>query len=110
MPSHCQSSLRYLMISFTYTALAGGAQIRVPSGFRFADAKGARILLESAHAPIPAGLAGLITPINGDWWITFEYSDSGHVAITDQDHLDQDALLKTFWVQTTRERNAGLPI
>ena len=90
--------------------LAGVAEIHVPAGFRFTDAKGARILLESSRTPVPKGLAGLLTPVNGDWWITFEYSDSGHVATTDQNRLDQEAVLKAFYLQTDRERHGqGLP-
>src|SRR5882672_590643 len=92
------------------TTLGGVAEIHVPVGYRFTDAAGARILLESARTPVPKTLAGLLTPVNGDWWITFEYSDSGHVAVSDQNRLDQDALLKVFWSQTVGERKTlGLP-
>src|SRR4051794_18747372 len=91
-------------------SLADVAVIRVPPGFRFTDAKGARILLESAHNRVPEGLAGLIAPVSGDWWITFDYANSGRISTSDQNKLDQDALIKAFWTQTTRERKAqGLP-
>jgi uncharacterized membrane-anchored protein len=91
-------------------SLADVAVIRVPSGFRFTDAKGARILLESAHNRVPEGLAGLIAPVSGDWWITFDYANSGHVSTSDQNKLDQDALIKAYWTQIARERKAqGLP-
>jgi len=90
--------------------LAGVAGIRVPAGLRFTDAKGARVLLESAQAPVPEDLAGLIAPVTADWWITLEYASSGHVSIGDQGKLDQEALLKAFWSQTTQERKTqGLP-
>jgi uncharacterized membrane-anchored protein len=87
-------------------ALSGVAEIHVPAGFRFTDAKGARTLLESTRTPIPQNLAGLMTSVSGEWWITFEYSDYGHVSTTDQNNLNQEALLKAFWSQTATERKA----
>jgi len=87
-------------------SLGSVAEIHVPARYRFTDAKGARILLDSARTPVPKGLVGLLTPVNGDWCITFEYSDSGHVATSDQNHLDHDGLLKAFWSQTARERKS----
>jgi uncharacterized membrane-anchored protein len=80
------------------------ATIRIPPGFRFTDAQGARILLESAHNSIPQGLAGILAPVSGDWWVTLDYSNSGHVSVSDYNKLDQDALIKSFWNQLIHER------
>lgn len=88
-------------------SLAEVATVNVPKGFKFTDAKGARILLDSAHARVPAGLAGLMAPVSGDWWITFDYTASGHVATDDQNRLDQDALLKALWPQMASEQKAA---
>lgn len=90
--------------------LAGGAEIHVADGYRFTDAKGARVLLESARSPVPNNLTGLVAPVTGDWWVTLAYNEIGHVSISNRDHLDQDALLKGFWTDMAAERKSrGLP-
>jgi uncharacterized membrane-anchored protein len=76
------------------TALAGVADFHVPAGYRFTDAKGARVFLESAHASIPQGLCGLLSSAAGDWWMTFEYSSSGHVSTSDRTSLEDKTLLR----------------
>lgn len=92
------------------TSLAGGAEIHVPAGYRFTDAKGARVLLESARAAVPDGLTGLIAPVAGDWWISLAYKEPGHISISDRNHFDQDALLKAYWIETGADRKGrGLP-
>jgi len=45
--------------------LGTGAQIKVPAGYQFADAAGARRFLELTHNPPSEQEAGIVTPILG---------------------------------------------
>jgi uncharacterized membrane-anchored protein len=85
--------------------LGDRAELSVPEGFAFADADGARKLLEATQN-IPSGTElGVVIPMGEDadqgWFLIFEFSDSGYVKDDERDKLDADALLKTLREGTT---------
>jgi uncharacterized membrane-anchored protein len=79
------------------------AEIKVPAGYRFADAAGARMLLEKMNNPVPKNLVGLLSPISGESWVMFEFHPVGYVKDTDGEHIDAAAVLKAIQDQTDRQ-------
>ena len=80
------------------------AEIKVPEGFLFTDAKGAQKLLELTQN-IPNGSEiGAIVPAaeKASWFITFEFSDTGYIKDDEKDTLDAGAILKSMQDATER--------
>jgi uncharacterized membrane-anchored protein len=86
------------------TSLADVAELEIPAGYRFTDAKGARTLLENMKNPVPKNLAGILALKNNAGWIMFEFTDIGYVRPDDAAKIDADALLKTIR-ETTEQQN-----
>ncbi|MDR3159063.1 MAG: DUF2167 domain-containing protein [Zoogloeaceae bacterium] len=70
------------------------ATFDVPAGFLFLDAKDTRVFLEDITQNPASGQEYFFGPDNGEWWATFEYSDTGHVK--DDEKIDADALIKSM--------------
>jgi uncharacterized membrane-anchored protein len=70
------------------------ATFDVPAGFSFLDAADTRTFLEDVTQNPASGQEYFFGPDNGDWWATFEYSDTGHVK--DDEKIDADALIKSM--------------
>jgi uncharacterized membrane-anchored protein len=68
----------------------------VPDGFHFFDAEDAQRFLEAGGNPSSKRELGLAIRADGNWFVVFEYSDSGHVKDDDADDLDADALLASL--------------
>jgi uncharacterized membrane-anchored protein len=82
------------------------AEIRVGTNFIFADAADTRALMKM-HGNPPTDLeVGYITPAaeNENWFVVFEYEDSGHVSDDEKDTIDAPALLKSMQ-EGTEEAN-----
>jgi uncharacterized membrane-anchored protein len=69
------------------------ADVKVPEGFRFTGAAGAKALLERMKNPVPKGLKGILAPNAGGWWVILEWSPVGYVAEEGSDKLDAGELL-----------------
>jgi uncharacterized membrane-anchored protein len=72
------------------------ADIKIPKGYRFADAAVASSLLGRMNNPVPQGLVGILAPESGQWWVVLNYSDIGYVKDADKDRIDAKAILKTI--------------
>lgn len=71
-------------------------KIDVPEGYIFAGSDDTKRIMESMHNP-PSGLElGFLTPTNSDWFVVFEFSDTGYVKDDDKDKLDADKLLASI--------------
>lgn len=70
------------------------ANVNIPSGYRFADGNGARIILESENNPVPNDLIGIIAANSGKWCAVMEYSPKGYVKNPDTGQLNTTAVLK----------------
>jgi uncharacterized membrane-anchored protein len=70
------------------------ATIKIPEHFRLAAGPGAAAWMELCQNPPNPNLLGVLMPEdNSDWFITFTYSDTGHVPDDDHAKLDADAIL-----------------
>jgi len=80
--------------------LGDRAKVAVPEGFRFTGAAGARMLLEAMENPTNGRELGLLAnepDENGDnWFVVFEFDESGYIKDEDRDELDADALLASM--------------
>jgi hypothetical protein len=85
----------------------------VPEGYRFTDAKGARIELEQLKASVPGNLLGILEPVTGGWCVLVQYADVGYVSDVEKDRLNPDEMLQKSWDRIQKQNparmNAGLP-
>lgn len=72
------------------------AAIDVPEGFRYLGPDEARALLESFGNPASQRELGLVLDPTGEWFVVFEYSDTGHVKDDEKEDLDADVLLESM--------------
>lgn len=72
------------------------AQVNVPEGFRFTDAKGARTLMELMQNPTSGQEVGALLPEEGDWFVLFEFDSIGYVKDDEKDSIDADELLASI--------------
>jgi len=73
--------------------LGNVAQVDVPVGYSFLDAKTTRELLKASGEPVSGHELGLMMPTNEHWSVIFEFDESGYVKDDDKDKLDADKLL-----------------
>jgi uncharacterized membrane-anchored protein len=69
------------------------AEVTVPDGYRFADGDASRKLLEAMGNPTSGSELGFLAPSTLDWFVIFEFSDTGYVKDDEKDKLDADAIL-----------------
>jgi uncharacterized membrane-anchored protein len=80
----------------TVAKLGDVAEINIPEGYRFSGKDGATKLLQLTQN-IPSGRElGVIVDDKGDWFLMFEFEDSGYVKDDEGDKLDADAILKSL--------------
>ena len=70
------------------------AEIKLPKGYRFANAAETQRMLKAAGEPVSGEEMGMIVPEEDRWSVFFEFSESGYVKDDDKDKLDADKLLK----------------
>jgi uncharacterized membrane-anchored protein len=80
----------------TQASLGAVAQIQVPSGCQFLDPTEARAALESMGNPTSQRELGMVVQTDENWFVVFEYSETGHIKDDDKHDLDADALLETL--------------
>ena len=71
------------------------ATIDIPEGFRFLNGEEADTLLQ-AFGNLPDDYEGMIAVPNVDWFVLFQFEDSGYVKDDEKDELNADKLLKTL--------------
>lgn len=72
------------------------AEIAVPEGYLFTDGDGTRAVLSAMGNIVGEDELGFLMPTNSDWFVVFEFSESGYVKDDDKDELDPAELLKAF--------------
>lgn len=90
----------------TLGELGGIAQIRVPSGYRFAGKDGSKRFLELTQNPPSGRELGVIMPAAGPgeemWFVIFEFNPIGYVKDDERDALDGKAILESIKRGTAR--------
>lgn len=77
-------------------SLKTAAEVKLPKGYRFANAEDTQRMLKSAGEPVSGAEMGMIVPEEGAWSVFFEFSEDGYVKDDDKDKLDADKLLKSI--------------
>jgi uncharacterized membrane-anchored protein len=77
------------------------AQIKIPEGFRFADAAGTKRFMELTQN-IPGGELGVILSPDGQWFVTFEFNPTGYVKDDDKNSIDANGLIAGMKSATAR--------
>ena len=70
----------------------GLSDIKIPAGYRFAPAADTKKLMELTGNPVNGGEVGFVAPDDDDWFVVFEYDETGYVKDDDKD-LDANKLL-----------------
>jgi uncharacterized membrane-anchored protein len=86
--------------------LGDKAQIDIPKGYRFTGKEGAQQVLVLTHnVPNGSELGALIADArDANWFMIFEFRDTGYVKDDEKNSLDTDALLKSIR-EATEEGN-----
>lgn len=71
------------------------ATIEIPPGFRYADGSTTAEVMEE-FGNLPSTYEGMIGIGNLDWFVVFEFEETGYVDDSEKDDLDADALLKSM--------------
>ena len=72
------------------------AEIKVPEGFLFANGDDTRLLMESIGNPATGDEVGFLAPDSLDWFVVFEFEESGYIKDDEKDSLDGDAILESI--------------
>lgn len=76
--------------------LGSSAELKVPSGFRFTGAEGAEKWARRNHNPPDKACVGVLVPNALNWFLEFDYDDSGYVPDDEKDKLDSNAMLASL--------------
>lgn len=87
------------VIGPTKADLGTVAEVEIPEGYRLTDAAGARVLLERMKNPATLGLAGILMPESGAWWVVLEFNDIGYLPPTTVKWISKDTILKGMQVK-----------
>lgn len=72
------------------------AEIQIPEGFIFADGDDTRLLMEAIEN-IPTGVeVGFISPDTLEWFLVFEYEESGYIKDDEKSSLNAKKMLKSL--------------
>jgi uncharacterized membrane-anchored protein len=77
-------------------ALGDIASIKVPEGYLFADGDDTRLLMELMHNPTSGTELGFLAAADSNWFVVFEFDESGYIKDDEKDSLDADAILKSI--------------
>ena len=58
--------------------LKNAAEIKLPKGYKFANAADTQRMLRAAGEPVSGEEMGMIVPEEGEWSVIFEFSDTGN--------------------------------
>jgi uncharacterized membrane-anchored protein len=77
-------------------ALGEIAKIEVPSGYVFADGNDTRLLMEYMHNPPSGAELGFIASTDSDWFVVFQFEETGYIKDDEKDSLDSGAMLNAI--------------
>ena len=77
-------------------SLKNAAEIKFPTGFRFANGEDTRRLLRAAGEPTSGQEMGMLQNKEGEWSVFFDFSDDGYVKDDDKDKLNAEKILKSI--------------
>lgn len=89
----------------TVGKLGNIAEIQIPEGYSFTGKDGAAKLLELTHNLVNGDELGVIVAQNSDWFMIFEFDESGYVKDDEGGKLDSEAILKSI-TKNTDDANA----
>ena len=72
------------------------AELVLPAGLKFTGPQGSRKMLELMHNPTDGSELGMLTNLNLDWFITFDFSDSGYIKDADKEKLNAKDILSSL--------------
>lgn len=84
------------------------ADVSIPNGYRFTDARGARVILDNANTPVPNDLIGVLADSGGTWWAVMEYDKNGYIKSADLSQIDSAAVLKSVQKHLQNQDNRGI--
>jgi uncharacterized membrane-anchored protein len=96
-------------------ALGSQADLELPEGYQFVDAKTTQKLMESMGNHVSKREVGLVAPSRegADWIMVFEYDAVGYVKDDEKDKIDKNALLESIREGTEegnkRRKEMGVP-
>jgi len=80
----------------TVAQLGINAEVKIPEGYLFANARDTRTIMEENKNPISNRELGLIAPANDTWFAVFEFDDVGYVKDDEKASLDASAILDSI--------------
>src|SRR6185295_2577995 len=89
----------------TRVSLGDYGQLDLPAGYKFADGQRAAALLKISPTSGSGKLLGVVMPlasefslrgVSGDWYMTFEYFDTGHVNDMHEWQINDSELLASL--------------
>lgn len=94
-PNHPLAKLKW-SVGPALGQLGSQAEVKVPEGFRFVGAQDTRTLLEAFGNTTSGRELGWLEPLSGEWFVVFEFDESGYVKDDEKDELDPDAILDSI--------------
>lgn len=83
-------------------SLKSTASIKVPEGYTFASAKDTIALMEAMQNPPSGNEMGFVSPAGQEWFVVFEFNETGYIKDDEKSSLDADAMLKSIRSGTER--------
>lgn len=77
-------------------ALKTTASIKVPAGYVFAGAKDTKTIMESMQNTVSGAEMGFIAPKGEDWFVVFEFDETGYIKDDEKGSLDAAAMLESI--------------
>ena len=74
----------------------GIAEIKIPDKYRFANGDDTRKIMELYGNPPTDLEKGFLKPENREWFIVFEFDETGYIKDDEKNSLDADAILKSI--------------
>jgi uncharacterized membrane-anchored protein len=71
-------------------------EIKLTEGLKFTGPEGTRKMMELMQNPTDGSELGLLTNADLDWFVLFEFEDSGYVKDADKEKLDAKAMLDSI--------------
>ncbi len=72
------------------------AQIEVPENYAYLNGDETRNFMQMLHNPVDGSELGTVAPKESDWFVVFEFNNSGYVKDDEGGKLDADAILTSL--------------
>ncbi len=99
----------------TDARLGAEAHIIIPEGYRFTGRQGSQTLMQLYGNLLTQLEQGYVEPEdeNENWFVVFEYEETGHIKDDEKSDLDADAIMQSFKegdkASNDERKNMGLP-